>query len=386
MRILLAADVMPHPDSGAAGTEYHTIQALRYLGHDVDEIWAGDLPHRVRHGNLHYVLELPRGFRDAIRQRWVHASYDAVHVNQPHAYLAAQDHVRLRRKAVFVNRSHGLEARVEPILDAWKKRLGQKERFGIRTLPRMLIASLLQRSQRLVAAYATGHIVSCSEDKEFLIQRYGVAPERVACIPQAPYDGFVSIPAPPVDPERLNNLIHVGQVVLYKDPYAIAAAVDALLAENPSARFTWICPKCDVEKAASLLSPSALKRSRLAAGIPQEELRLCLDRSGVFLFPSITEGFGKAFIEAMSRGLCVVATRTAGMRDIIRDGENGFFVDVHDVQGIIRVVRHLWSNPDLAMAVGRAARATSEEYSWDRLARETAAFYERLLTMKELRP
>ena len=38
MKILVAADVPEDPNSGVAGTEYQTIQALRALGHEVDAV------------------------------------------------------------------------------------------------------------------------------------------------------------------------------------------------------------------------------------------------------------------------------------------------------------------------------------------------------------
>jgi len=58
MRILFMADVPRDPSSGAAGTEVRTIEALRQLGHTVDEVWAPDLGRRIAHGNLH---EWPAG-------------------------------------------------------------------------------------------------------------------------------------------------------------------------------------------------------------------------------------------------------------------------------------------------------------------------------------
>ena len=67
MKILFMADVPPDPDSGAAGTELRTIAALRQLGHEVHAVWNHDMRRRIRHGNLHYALELPLEYRAAIK-------------------------------------------------------------------------------------------------------------------------------------------------------------------------------------------------------------------------------------------------------------------------------------------------------------------------------
>src|ERR1044071_5406189 len=127
MRILVMADVPPDPNSGAAGTEFQTIQALRSLGHEVDAVWRDNLPRRINHGNLHYLLELPGAYRKAMRDELKRKPYDVVHVNQPHGYLAAKD-LRPSRSAVFIHRSHGFESRVEADLKPWRKEYDSDQR------------------------------------------------------------------------------------------------------------------------------------------------------------------------------------------------------------------------------------------------------------------
>ncbi len=85
MKILFMADVLCNPDSGAAGTEYQTIQALKSLGHDVEPVWAGDLRRRIAHGNLHYLFSF-RAYEQQMLRRLNGKSFDVVHVNQPHGY------------------------------------------------------------------------------------------------------------------------------------------------------------------------------------------------------------------------------------------------------------------------------------------------------------
>ena len=84
LRILVGADVPPDPNAGASGTVWQMNQALRRLGHHVDEIWQHDLGRRIRHGNLHYVLELPRTYRREVRKRLQDQEYDVIELSQPH--------------------------------------------------------------------------------------------------------------------------------------------------------------------------------------------------------------------------------------------------------------------------------------------------------------
>lgn len=379
MRILFAADVPPDPHSGAAGTELQTIAGLRALGHDVDEIWADSLPRRIRHGNLHYLLELPWAYRRAIRARWRSGHYDVIHANQGHAFLAAQDHLQQQRPGIFVVRSHGLDDHMDRTLRPWSPRLGVKRRSRAKEVPGRVLDTLLHRHVKLAARYAAGFIVSSSLDREFLIREHGMTAERVACIPQAPSDVFVAAAAPVMTPERLKRILYVAGFGYFKGPHAVAAAVNVLLRDRPQATFTWLCRESEQAGASALLSPHARSRTSFAAWTTQDRLAEIYDAHGVFLYPPLFDGFGKVFLEAMARGLVVVATRTGGMLDLIEDGRSGLHVGFHDPEAIVRSVHGLWRDEQLASAISAAAAVEARRYSWQRVARETAGFYEQLL-------
>ena len=128
------------------------------------------------------------------------------------------------------------------------------------------------------------------------------------------------------------------------------------------------------------LPPAVRLRAQAIPWMPQEELVRVYDEHGIFLFPSLFEGFGKVFLEAMARGLCVVGTPTGGMLDLIRPGENGALVPFHSPAAIVAAVRHWWANPAAAVRISAAAVATATAYSWDRVAAETELFYTQVLS------
>ncbi len=360
MRILLMADVPRDPNAGAAGTEVQTSEALQRLGHEVDEVWAPQLGRRIAHGNLHYLLELPRAYRREMKRALAAKRYDVIHVNQPHGYLAAKSKPR---DAVFVHRSHGLELRAERDLGRWRGR----ERLLSRVM-----AALLARHTRAIARYADGHIVSCSEDAEFLRDELGVDEARVAVIPQAAPEAFFATP-PPMTAERLRRVLYVGQFAFFKAPFIVAAAMRALAEQG--LRCTWVCSAAHHAEVRAVLGGAKVE---VLDWMPVERLVDVYDGRGIFLFPSLFEGFGKVFLEAMSRGLCVVATRVGGARDIIVDGESGLLVEPGDAGAVVAAVESLLADPERAATIAANAAQTARAYSWDRVARETAAFYERL--------
>lgn len=373
MRILLMADVLRDPNAGAAGTEIRTADALRTLGHDVDEVWAPQLGRRLQHGNLHYLLELPRAYRREMLRALARRDYDVVHVNQPHGYLAAR--ALKRRGTAFIHRSHGLELRAEEVLRPWRKRFETERPSLPRRIASSAIAPLLARHTYRIARDADGHIVSCSEDADFLTNWLGVDPARVAVIAQAASDAYLERLVLPMTTERSRRVLYVSQFAFFKAPMIVAAAMRMMALRDARLRFTWVCGRGHHAEVRALLGEAA-EWVELLDWMPQETLLDVYDAHGIFLFGSFFEGFGKVFLEAMSRGLAVVATNAGGAHDVIANGENGLLVPAGDPAAMADAVSSLLADPERATLLAAQAAVTARTYSWERVARETAAFYE----------
>jgi glycosyltransferase involved in cell wall biosynthesis len=153
--------------------------------------------------------------------------------------------------------------------------------------------------------------------------------------------------------------------------------------ERLSPHVTWVCDRAHHATIRAMLSAGANARLDLLHWTSQEELRSIYDAHGFFLFPSFFEGFGKAFLEAMSRGCVVVASDVGGMHDIIRHGENGVLVPPGDARALADAVQAI--DFDRAARMSAAAAQTAREYTWERVARETAAFYDAGLQARTIR-
>jgi len=372
MKILTMCDTPPDPNAGAAGTEVRTIEALRALGHEVDSIWRDQLGRRVQHGNLHLLLELPRAYERAMVDAFRTKSYDVVHVNQPHGFRAARTLHRIAPRSVFIHRSHGFEPNVEETLAKWREK---DARSPLRRTASTIIAPLLDRHSRAIARFADGHIVSSSSDADYLNERLSVPREKIAVIGQAAPDDFLRSDAPPMTAQRLQRVLYVGQFAFVKAPAIVARAMNRIAEQRSDIGFTWVCDRTHHDDVRSLLSASAKERLELLPWMPQSELHDCYDRCGIFLFPSFYEGFGKAFIEAMSRGLCVIASDTGGMHDTITNGIDGILCAAGDDAAIARAALALASEEARAAAMSIAAARTARTHTWKRVATEAVEFY-----------
>jgi glycosyltransferase involved in cell wall biosynthesis len=87
----------------------------------------------------------------------------------------------------------------------------------------------------------------------------------------------------------------------------------------------------------------------------------------LFAFPSVSEGFGIALVEAMATSLPVVASRIRPLTEIVTDGQTGRLVPAGDAPALADALSHLVANPDLARTLGRRARQIVEQRFTDRL-------------------
>jgi glycosyltransferase involved in cell wall biosynthesis len=74
------------------------------------------------------------------------------------------------------------------------------------------------------------------------------------------------------------------------------------------------------------------------------------------------EGTPNTVLEAAAAGLPVVATRHAGIPDIVLDGETGLLVDEHDIDGMAQQMCHILAQPEQARAMGAAGRQRMGEH------------------------
>ena len=87
-----------------------------------------------------------------------------------------------------------------------------------------------------------------------------------------------------------------------------------------------------------------------------------MKKSDFLLFPSYTEGFPLAVVEAMAVGLPVIATRVGGIPEMIDEGLGGLLVEPRDAGALSEAIRKLFSDRTLSEKMGEYNRKKCFQY------------------------
>jgi phosphatidyl-myo-inositol dimannoside synthase len=117
-------------------------------------------------------------------------------------------------------------------------------------------------------------------------------------------------------------------------------------------------------------------RVRFLSDVPDRDLPGLYNSATIYLGVSRlmeqrVEGFGISLAEASACGVPVIAGRSGGIPEAVRDGETGLLVDAEQVEAVSAAVERLLRDEALRARLGAAGRrAVESHYNWDRVARD----------------
>lgn len=113
------------------------------------------------------------------------------------------------------------------------------------------------------------------------------------------------------------------------------------------------------------------KQTEFVGNIHNQKVYEFLSQADVFVRPSLSEGLGNAFLEAMAVGVPVIATPVGGIPDFLKDGETGWFCKVKDPASIAEKIAYILdekNKDEVARVVENARKMVEEKYNWNNIA------------------
>ena len=175
--------------------------------------------------------------------------------------------------------------------------------------------------------------------------------------------------SPAGEPRSRGEIVFSGTLTPKKGVVSLIRAWPAVVAEEPAAALHLFGKDGRTESGASM-------RAYLLASLPakcrnsvhfhghtdMKRLRSAFRSATAAIFPSYSEAFALAPMEAMSEACPTVFTRRASGPELITDGEDGLLVDPDQPGEISEALLRILRDDQLAAKLGRQGRATIEGY------------------------
>jgi len=99
----------------------------------------------------------------------------------------------------------------------------------------------------------------------------------------------------------------------------------------------------------------------------------------VFVLPSNREGIGSILLDAMDRGLPVIASRVGGVPDIVHDDDNGILIEAGRVDQLLAAILELCADAGRRRALGERGREFAKGFTAELMSAKYRAIYESVL-------
>lgn len=229
-------------------------------------------------------------------------------------------------------------------------------------------------------------IITISEGIKQVLVDEGVAANRIRCVRSAISASDYQQPATndvfreTFAISRQGPVIGViAQLIHRKGHRHLIAALPEIVSEHPDTTVIFFGKGSSESALRQSLSNKNLQDRVIFAGFRDDIARWigCLD---LIVHPADLEGLGISLIQAAAAGVPIVASRTGGIPEIVRESVNGRLTSTGDPRALATAVIELLADTELRHKFGAAGRALVEaEFSVDAMVEGNLAVYRTLL-------
>lgn len=133
-----------------------------------------------------------------------------------------------------------------------------------------------------------------------------------------------------------------------------------------------VCGSGELERSLVELSRTLQVQNRIKwlGNLSHDELPRVLSACDIFIRPSLTEGLGNSFLEAMAVGLPTIGTAVGGIPDFLSEGETGFLCEPKNPESIAQTIERVMniSQEEKNKIHGNSLKLIEEKYNWEYIA------------------
>ena len=362
LKILRIADIPDNRTGGMSRYIHFVSDELLAAGHTVDHVFAQDLRANSPDWGLLSRFITPLRVVRAVRARLRAGNrYDVIEVHEPSAAAYALARRGSRLLPPLLVSVYALEARGHQARLRYTRVKGRPVKWRSRVGPLSIVG------QANLALRLADHVcVETTEDADYLRSPLGIPASRVTMQYGGVCPRFFE-----GTPGSRHGVLFVGTWIERKGILDLVLAVSALLDRHPGIRVTIAGCGAPVQSVLADFPDRHRPHLRVFPKITDDAILADLYHShAIFAFPSTFEGLPLVILEAAAAGLAIVTTSVCGMKDTIQDGKTGILVPVGNPNLLTSALDRLVTDPDLATRLGRAARESVRQFTWQRSAQQ----------------
>jgi glycosyltransferase involved in cell wall biosynthesis len=207
------------------------------------------------------------------------------------------------------------------------------------------------------------HVAAVSEfTRQLALQHY---PVEIRVIPNGA--DFTHVVTEKVEVNTPPRIVFAGRFVPQKNPLAIVRALSMLKDLN------WACSmlgdgpmfedvKAEIEKR------GLSGRFHLTGWVTPADVLNEFSRSDILFMPSLSEGLPVVGVDALVKGLAIVASKIGGFLDLVDQDRNGYLVEVEDEAGFASALRKLISDRNLLLDFRNASLVKARDFDIEKIA------------------
>jgi glycosyltransferase involved in cell wall biosynthesis len=359
MRILFVSHARKNPDGGASRVYHLLEEGLRDRGHVVRALHYDDLGIRPSFEKPVSRLFLPQAAASRAGKEAL-GDYDVIMSSSGMLYpLFKKLHGRTTRP-LLVSHLHGLSYFDHQAIVTETMR----GHMATSWMYRLIIGRLPVQYDFYGSQYGDLTVTQNGRDLDFLTEK-GIAPVIRIPLPVHPSILEAGRHAPQPEVRDPMALLWFGSWVERKGRHYLPSAFEAMVKAFPAAILTVGGTGMSEEAVKSCFKPSLRASIVVLPRITlQQQIEVYATHS-IFLFPSLSEGFGFALAEAMSMGLAAVTTDTGLAGDYLRDGLSAVIVPASSSLHLAKGVNSLLADAPLRMRLAREGQKIAQTFTYD---------------------
>ncbi len=209
--------------------------------------------------------------------------------------------------------------------------------LGYAFIHKGIINSFTKKLYAFAGRFHSRIIFENEEDLQYFLDEKLTNFEKGIAIKGCGVDTAIYLPYPNGEKKDKFIFTFIGRLLYDKGIVEFVNAAKSIKSKRKDIQF-WVVGELDKE------NPSMVKKSTLLEWIERgdivyhgflKDVRPLIAQSDCVVLPSYREGMPRIILEAMSMAKPVITTKTAGCREPVVEGENGFLVNVGDTEDLV---------------------------------------------------